>query len=367
MNNTKIKQVFIFRIALNTNITNKIRFVILFFFSIQGNYFFTQNCTVVDNTVLLDVNYESNSCNFSISVTTSNESNSSPCASDYDVCPMAPNCIGYCYSYKLFFDPLGGMNYTALGTVACSNSNTYTFSGLSLVGSYKIVAIYLRNEYCPDIGYNKCVVYADEGFTNLLVNNPCSIINQKHNNNLNAIIKKSGLIELDCKLQDNRSTILLSETGIKLLPNFGSGTGGNTYFHSYIAPCSSQAMRIRSKDSIVSKIQLNNAEDKNAGAKQNIENKKFISVMENNSNIELYPNPNNGKFTLLFKDHSLPKNIEIINNIGDIILSKNRINSYKISFDIGSYYNDFYIIKLEYDYNKIIIKKIIKINSDEQN
>lgn len=81
------------------------------------------------------------------------------------------------------------------------------------------------------------------------------------------------------------------------------------------------------------------------------------------SNSLIFPNPTNGKFSLMFETLFVPCKIEIINTMGVVVqtLFESRITSEKLEFDISDVPQGIYFIKITLP-NAIKIQKIIKVD-----
>ena len=78
------------------------------------------------------------------------------------------------------------------------------------------------------------------------------------------------------------------------------------------------------------------------------------------SKVEIYPNPNNGNFTVRIPDLELLRSIEVIDNVNRTILKSAKITDNEYEIDISSFPSGFYMVRLKYnDYS--IVKKIVKL------
>jgi Secretion system C-terminal sorting domain len=76
--------------------------------------------------------------------------------------------------------------------------------------------------------------------------------------------------------------------------------------------------------------------------------------------VSIYPNPSKGIFTLGI-GNSIPKNIEVTDVTGKIILSKNNFqnSSSEVALDLSSVSKGVYFVKIATD-EQTVTKKIIK-------
>ena len=78
-----------------------------------------------------------------------------------------------------------------------------------------------------------------------------------------------------------------------------------------------------------------------------------------NSNVKIYPNPANGRIN--FASSSLIKNIQVFDVIGNLVESKNGVNTSNYTLDISSLDKGIYKTKVtnnnnEVNYERIVIK-----------
>jgi len=81
------------------------------------------------------------------------------------------------------------------------------------------------------------------------------------------------------------------------------------------------------------------------------------SIIKNENNIKLFPNPTNGIFTI--SNTSAINKIEIYNSIGNLIISKNNINNNQTIIDLQNEKAGIYLIKI-FSENSYIARKLIK-------
>lgn len=85
----------------------------------------------------------------------------------------------------------------------------------------------------------------------------------------------------------------------------------------------------------------------------------FNELAENNSQINIFPNPNNGQFTIYSNDTELKKTVEIYNSLGALIKSL-QLSTTDTIVDMGNEPNGLYIIKIINDKKMIQASRIIK-------
>jgi hypothetical protein len=79
-----------------------------------------------------------------------------------------------------------------------------------------------------------------------------------------------------------------------------------------------------------------------------------------NNWIEVYPNPTSGKFNLIASDDLITNaKIELISTDGKIIMSLNNKSNNSIEFDLESYPNAIYFVKI-YSNNNVKVIKVVK-------
>ena len=81
------------------------------------------------------------------------------------------------------------------------------------------------------------------------------------------------------------------------------------------------------------------------------------SIIQNENNIKLFPNPTNGIFTI--SNTSEINKIEIYNTIGNLIISENEINNNQTTVDLENQKAGMYFIKI-FSENSYIARKLIK-------
>ena len=189
-----------------------------------------------NNPMSVSFNPDNNSCDkFSLSTTSSYVNN--VCSNTQNLCYWAQPCGLYCtppggtcicYYWELY------LNNTLIQANCSSNtSNTFTFSNLSTLGQYDLYVSYFRSLSCQS-GDVPCEPYRDHGTINI-TNNVCNSITSSHNNGLQAIIKRSGEIDVNCVIKNNTYTDLTAVQIIQLQSGFNSGTGGT--FNARSAAC----------------------------------------------------------------------------------------------------------------------------------
>ena len=92
----------------------------------------------------------------------------------------------------------------------------------------------------------------------------------------------------------------------------------------------------------------------------NVTNVGISELSNNETNINIFPNPINDKFSIVLDNQNIYYNLEILNTTGQIILNKRLINSVE-QIDLSGQAAGVYFIKLQ-SVNNSIIRKIIKQN-----
>ncbi len=82
------------------------------------------------------------------------------------------------------------------------------------------------------------------------------------------------------------------------------------------------------------------------------------NIQSNKNNILIYPNPTNDKFIIQIENQNVSYNLEILNTIGQVVLTKKIINSIE-QVDLSGQVAGVYFVKLQSE-NSMIVRKIIK-------
>ncbi len=269
------------------------------------------------------INNNPSSCSFSIGGTAVD-------TNPPGLCSVSIECGSYIYQWHLYYKAPTDPNFSH-SAGACNDNSTYSFS-VSQPGQYKVMVIYKSlHPDCP------CLVRVDE-YVFTVNNNVCTYIGLMHYGSSSATVKRSFPIEVDCAVADNKSTILMSEQSVHLMPGFSSGTGTSTYLHAYVDACSSTAYR--TSDSSNQDFALNVIEN----------------TRKSNNDFSIYPNPNNGNFTVSTPGTEHGK-IKIYNVLGEMVYEKTADgNKTEINLP-GS--PGVYEVQVIYN-NEVLTKKIIK-------
>lgn len=120
--------------------------------------------------------------------------------------------------------------------------------------------------------------------------------------------------------------------------------------HAYIAPANCAGNARMANNGVV-----------NSNPSQNsIENDELSKKVIIQNGVKVYPNPNNGLFTIeLLQNSELPYSIEIINSAGVNVLQKKSFSDTKHEIDLEKLQGGLYILKLNYT-NKVESFKIVK-------
>lgn len=202
------------------------------------------------------------------------------------------------------------------------------------------------NEYLQTINaWNAVMVTSSSNYGDNL-NLSCEGLAYFHSLGVPITSTASNLLELSCSLSENSTTILRSGNEIILKPGFNTATGSEAFFHAYIIPCEVNS-NSRTISNAVTKNKINKNEDNHL-------------IIEEDGNIKVYPNPNNGEFELylpLLNNSELNK-VKIYDIYGNILLERN-ITQTLTGLDISSYSSGIYLIKI-YSNDRIIVKRVIK-------
>lgn len=143
------------------------------------------------------------------------------------------------------------------------------------------------------------------------------------------------VLELDFEMQGNIDA--LATEAVKLLPGFKYEGIGTDIF--------SASILVNNKSEIV----------KNSGQVLD----ELVVSDQNNFNLKLYPNPNNGSFTIDFSNEiSTEAKALVYNSLGTLI-SEEKIDNNKTLFDLTDQPNGIYFVKIS-DGENVYHEKIIK-------
>ncbi|MBI4930950.1 MAG: T9SS type A sorting domain-containing protein [Bacteroidetes bacterium] len=126
-------------------------------------------------------------------------------------------------------------------------------------------------------------------------------------------------VDMSCAIHNNRNVTLIAGDKVSLLPGFRSGTGGNTHFRAYLDPCNiiQPPDPAKNADSTIITDTLIESQTTQTAINQNTELNREIQ----NQDMIIYPNPNNGSFTIKLTDEGELQNInytiEIYNTLGE--------------------------------------------------
>lgn len=269
------------------------------------------------------INNNPSSCSFSIGGTAVDTNPPGQCS-------VSIECGSYIYQWHLYYKAPTDPNFSH-SAGACNDNSTYSFS-VSQPGQYKVLVIYKSlHPDCP------CLVRVDE-YVFTVNNNVCPYIGLMHYGSSSATVKRSFPIEVDCAIADNKSTILMSEQSVHLMPGFSSGTGTSTYFHAYVDACSSTAYR------------TGNAPD--------IEHIPVSSddIRSGNNGFSVFPNPTNGSIHIAVPQAE-DANIKIYNVLGEVVYN-NIMNGTSMEIDLPEV-SGVYHIEVSYG-NRVFYRKVVK-------
>lgn len=153
------------------------------------------------------------------------------------------------------------------------------------------------------------------------------------------LYETDNFIESTTHLNPNERLILDAGDYVKLLPGFKAEYGSD--FIAYIDGCGGRT----------SKIVDPNVEDDLSDELKSIDN---LSV-------NVYPNPNNGQFTVDFSDEEIKQHtsINILNLMGEIVYTKT-VNSSIIQIDINDQPKGIYLVQIISNSKSTVKKVIIK-------
>jgi hypothetical protein len=292
---------------------------------------------------------QTNNCAFSLSGTTkytnhtcesfmAGEANTNPC-------PLGLPCIGTCYEWQLFLD-------NSLIETACNNDRTHIFSNLSSKGVYKIIVVYRRWVLCNNNAV--CALIVEEGQVTI-GENICDFLSYSHNSNQPAIIKRQHELNINCSIENNQTTVLVSANKIKALPGSRSGSGASAFFHAYIDECYNE----NSGSEIKSNIQI--YDDFHFTLESISLKEETDSILDRsypaNFKIIIHPNPNLGQFNITLPAEIQHAEILIYDPIGRLI-QQVKVNDTHIQFDLSGYSPGIYFVKIS-DGETVKIEKVI--------
>ena len=181
---------------------------------------------------------------------------------------------------------------------------------------------------------------------NYNLNVPCGSVTLFHNAGLPFNLKALNNMTSYCTYEWGKTTNLSAGNEIR----FYAGShikGGN--FRAHINPCLTNNMRTSSYPSSYGGIG-------NTPAEINEEDVTMV-LLENDASI--YPNPNNGNFTInINKDLNISA-VEITDLTGRIVYVRDNINDNTANFELEQEENGVYMVKIISGSN-VIIKKVIK-------
>ena len=99
--------------------------------------------------------------------------------------------------------------------------------------------------------------------------------------------------------------------------------------------------------------------------KEDVESPAPATCCATIDNINLYPNPNNGQFTVSIANYEvgITNNVEIYNMLGQKVYSQSNIHNPTFNINISSEPNGIYLIRiLDKDGNLVSQKKVVKTN-----
>ena len=155
---------------------------------------------------------------------------------------------------------------------------------------------------------------------------------------------KDGLVYGNTQQNNSETAIVRAMNKITFTTGFKSAPIGNHKLSAKILPCAPEGILdpCSSYQKFVQKS--SNAAD---------------GIEEFRSNVSVYPNPNNGEFNIDLTEIEGKTNIEVINTVGSIVLSKTVNSEQVVRLDIQNQPNGFYFIKITSG-NKVKVEKVIK-------
>ncbi|HTA28564.1 MAG TPA: T9SS type A sorting domain-containing protein, partial [Bacteroidia bacterium] len=97
--------------------------------------------------------------------------------------------------------------------------------------------------------------------------------------------------------------------------------------------------------------------------KEDVESPAPATCCPTIDNISLYPNPNNGQFTIQSSVNSGQLSVEIYNMLGQKVYSQSNIQNPTFNINISDKPNGIYLIRiLDKDGNLVSQKKVVKTN-----
>ncbi|MCE9537984.1 MAG: zinc-dependent metalloprotease [Bacteroidetes bacterium] len=149
-------------------------------------------------------------------------------------------------------------------------------------------------------------------------------------------------------IQNGADINFLAEYEITLYPGFEVLAGGE--FYAKIDETCPPVI-----DQRIAHSQNNSIEGRDLVAYYSISDKSEQAIL---SPISIFPNPNDGKFTLE-KSSYVMADIYIYDSMGKLIFQKERIDATTIYIDISEYYSGIYLIKVVLG-NTIFVKRVIR-------
>lgn len=155
---------------------------------------------------------------------------------------------------------------------------------------------------------------------------------------------KDGEVYSTQQQDNNETTVIRATTRIKFLPGFKSTPTGNNSLSAKILYCSA-----------------NGDPDPCSGYKSYIEaaSNKEEGIEEFRAQISVYPNPNNGQFTIDFDGMEDNVEVSVINAVGSVIFSKTAKTKGLIDLNIQDQPSGIYFVKIVSG-NLVKVERVIK-------
>lgn len=168
-------------------------------------------------------------------------------------------------------------------------------------------------------------------------------------------LRTSNTITISCNNLPGRTANLTAENAIHILPPFHAFNA--SFFHAVIDPCDFHRSYIpfdTTSGDNSQNLETENASQDNASITDiEIETKSG----EDNNNVIIFPNPNNGIFTLE-RTSSEVVGIYIYDIMGKIIYEDNQCKNTQLSIDISQQHAGVYFIKIISSEN-MVVKRIV--------
>jgi len=154
------------------------------------------------------------------------------------------------------------------------------------------------------------------------------------------------------------SSTVTAANSIHILPNFYAAPTSGNFLHLKIDPllCNQNLRLSENADSNNTGFNIAEKETNLIQSNNEIEAVKLI-IENNNTPIQVFPNPNNGQFNVLFHTISGTVKLELADLLGNVIMTKNMTtNNY--TFDLLGYPKGMYLLKVV-NGNTVITQKIV--------